>query len=358
MFTAFLFLVGLVLLVWGADVLVRGASELAIWAGISPLVVGLTVVAYGTSAPELAVTVNSSFTGNPDIAIGNVVGSNIANLLLVLGLVALISPLPVSRVLVWRGLPVMIGVSLLVLLFGLDGVVSRGEGTLLFAGSLLYTYVTVRQSRLRTQARRAESLEPPPPVDAPLKQIALRLLQIVVGLAMLVLGSHWLVAGAVTLAEMLGVSQLVIGLTVVAVGTSLPEVATSLVAGVRDERDLAVGNAVGSNIFNVLMVLGLCAVVAPGGVPVAAQAIQVDIPIMLVVAVICLPLFATGYQVTQLEGALMLGYYGAYNGFIYLTSTNHPWLPSFQWQMAYLVIPATALLLVVRWVRAWKKQPV
>ncbi|MBA2573134.1 MAG: calcium/sodium antiporter, partial [Gemmatimonadetes bacterium] len=228
--TLFLFIVGVGLLVGGAELLVRGASRLAGSFGVSPLVVGLTVVAFGTSAPELAVSVQASFDGRSDLAFGNVVGSNIANILLILGLAAVVTPLVVSRQLVRLDVPLMIAASVLLYLMALDGSISRVEGIVLFIGVVTYTTLLIRYGRRETALARAEAgIESAPPGGPWVANAAL----VAVGLGLLVLGSWWLVNGAVAIATALGVSELIIGLTVVAVGTSMPEIATSVLASIR-----------------------------------------------------------------------------------------------------------------------------
>jgi cation:H+ antiporter len=310
--TLTLFILGFGILITGAEVLVRGASRLAIIAGITPLVVGLTVVAYGTSAPELAVSVQASYAGQPDIAIGNVVGSNISNVLLVLGISAAVAPLAVSQQLVRWDIPIMIGLSILVFIIGLDGKLNRWDGLILFSGAVVYTAMAVRQSRQEILQLASTLVESPP--ESKLKggwqRIALQFVYISVGLALLVMGARWLVNGAVILAKLFNVNELVIGLTIVAVGTSLPEIATSIVAALRGDRDIAVGNVVGSNIFNILLVLGLSSIVAPDGLNVAPPVLAFDIPVMIAVALACLPIMFSGYRIARWEGFLFLGLIG------------------------------------------------
>jgi len=342
---AVLFLVfGLVILTVGADVLVRGAAGIALKAGLSSLVIGLTVVAFGTSAPELAVSIKAAFSGQADMAVGNVVGSNCFNVLFILGLSALIVPLVASQQLIRRDVPVMIGVSLLAWGLAADGGFSRLDGTLLFAGGILYTAVLVVLGRRETRQAAAAGNDVPAGPPAPLWR---SLLLVVVGLAMLVLGAHWLVEGAVALARWFGVSELLIGLTIIAAGTSLPEVATSVVASLRGERDIAIGNVVGSNIFNILVVLGGSALVAPAGVAVAAPVLNFDIPIMVAITVACLPIFFTGGRIARWEGALFLGYYAAYLTVLILGATGHPALASFTSALMLFVLPLTVLGIAV-----------
>lgn len=346
------FAIGLVALVIGAELLVRGASKLALSFGISPLVVGLTVVSFGTSAPELAVSVQSAWAGQADIALGNVVGSNIANVLLILGASALIVPMLVHRQVIRQEVPIMIGASLLLWLLASDGAIGRFDGLLLAGLLVVYSVFVIRQSR-REQASSRED-------DDSIKasgwdawwgaQVAL----IVAGLVLLVLGSNWLVEAAVAFAKHLGISELVVGLTVVAVGTSLPELATSIMAAIKGERDIAVGNVVGSNIFNILAVLGISASVAPSDLSVVPALLAFDLPAMVAVALICLPIFFVGGCVTRGEGALFLGYYLAYTTYLVLGANRHAALAGYTEIMGTYVIPLTvATILILAW-RHWR----
>jgi len=347
--TLLLFLLGAGLLVLGADLLVRGGARLATAAGISPLVVGFTVVAYGISAPEMAVSVNSALQGQVDIAFGNVVGSNIFNILLILGISALVAPLVVARQLVRVDVPLMIGVCALVPLLGFDGRIGRFDGLLLCAGLLAYSVFSIRISR-REHAAIRERVSAPSDGDA-WKAVAVSVLLVVVGLVLLVLGARWLVDGAVAFAQAFGVSELVIGLTIVAAGTSLPEGATSIVAALRGQRDIAVGNVVGSSIFNVLAVLGLAGLASPGGVAVSPVALRFDVPVMIAASVACLPIFARGHRIGRWEGALFLGYYVAYTLHLVLSANRSPVLPLFTWAMLGFALPLTAITLAVM---AWR----
>jgi cation:H+ antiporter len=343
--TIFLLIMGFVFLVGGAELLVRGAARLAAAAGVSALVVGLTVVAFGTSAPELAVSVMSAYKGQADLAVGNVVGSNVFNILVILGLSAVIVPLVVAQQLVRFDVPVMVAVSFLVVPLGMDGKIGRIDGIVLFAGVLAYTIFLIRQSRRESNAEvKAEydSEFGPEKSKGPLKNIAL----IVVGIAGLVLGSKWLVDSAVEIARAFQVSELVIGLTVIAAGTSMPEVATSVVAAVRGERDIAVGNAVGSNIFNILCVLGLSSIVSPAGIAVSPAAMRFDIPVMIAVAVICLPVFFAGYRISRTNGVLFLVIYAAYLTYLLLNATGHGFLGTYRTVMTWFILPAITLTLL------------
>ena len=347
------FIAGLVLLVVGAESLVRGASRLASSLGVPPLVVGLTVVAYGTSTPEVAVSVQAALAGQADISLGNVVGSNIFNVLFILGLSAMIAPLIVSRQLVQIDVPLMVGTSVVMLVMALDGRISRLDGAILAALVFVYTAFLVRQAKKeRAEAREAAEAGDGPPPGPTARAWAVNLAYIGAGLGLLVLGSGWFVESSMAIARMMGVSELVIGLTIVAAGTSMPEVATSIIATVRGERDIAVGNVVGSNIYNILAVLGFAALLSPGGVAVAPAALDFDIPVMLAVAVACLPIFFTGHLIARWEGWLFFGYYVAYTLFLILASQRHDALPAFSWAMEVFVIPLTAITLIILAVRA------
>jgi cation:H+ antiporter len=346
---------GIVLLILGAEAMVRGASKLAITFGISPLVVGLTVVAFSTGSPELAVGMQSALSGQGDITLGNVVGSNILNVLLVLGASALIIPLSVDMKLIRVDVPIMIGASLLVLLLGLDGRIAPVEGAALFAGLLLYVLLTVVQSRResrKVQDEYARKFGTPPPRSA--RAIAVYVGLVAAGLLLLVVGSRWMVEGAVAIARLLGISELIIGLTVVAIGTSLPEVVTSIVAATRGERDIAVGNVIGSNIFKLLAVLGVSALVSPEGVAVAPAALRFDLPVMMAVAIACLPVFIHHFRIERWEGALFLGYYVAYTLYLVLDAYSPEALRTYGAVMALFVIPLTALTLAVVVIRQVK----
>ncbi len=317
---AVLFVLGLVALVFGADILVRGASQLAIAAGITPLVVGLTVVAFGTSAPEMAVSVKASMAGDAGIAVGNVVGSNIFNVLFVLGLAAAVAPLSVSSQMIRVDVPLMIGVTLLAVFLCSDGVLSLLDGVILLGLLLTYVAGQVWMGRKQVSRERNEAIAAGEQQEMDVEGAkgwsgyAISAVRILFGLGLLVVGARWLVDSATTFARWLEVSDVVIGLTIVAAGTSLPECVTSVVASFRGERDIAVGNVVGSNVFNLLAVLGLSGVCAPQGVDIDRELLKFDFPVMVGVAIICLPIFITGKQVSRLEGILMFVAWVAYTG--------------------------------------------
>ncbi|PSP12752.1 MAG: sodium:calcium antiporter [Cyanobacteria bacterium SW_11_48_12] len=342
-----LLVLGLALLIVGAEALVRGASRLAAFMGVSPLVIGLTVVAYGTSSPELAVSFLSNFTDKAAISVGNIVGSNICNVLLVLGISAMIAPLIVSQQLIRLDVPLMIGVSVLLLFLALDSELGKLDGALFLLGSIVYTLFLIYQSRRKNVVQDEYEQEYGYHGERSPQQWFLNLGLVGGGFALLVLGSRWLVDGAVTVAQALGVSDLVIGLTVVAIGTSLPEVATAVTASLRGEGDIAVGNVVGSNIFNIVAVLGISAIFAPNGIEVSAAAIRFDIPIMIAVAVACLPIFFTGNVIDRWEGFLFAGYYAVYTAYLILYATDHDVLPIFSTVMLGFVIPITVVTLAI-----------
>lgn len=364
----FLFAAGLASLVFGASLLVRGASKLALSFGISPLVVGLTIVALGTSAPEIAVSVAAVLEGKTDMAVGNVVGSNIFNVLFVLGLSALIVPLVVHRQLIRQEVPIMFGVTLLMALMALDGKVQAWEGGVLVVLMVAYTSFLVVQSRRESALVKAQAdaahltsasgvdeyeaeFQTAAPGDWDAKWPA-QLALILVGLVFLVLGSDWLVGAAVVFAKALGVSDVVIALTIVAAGTSMPEVATSIAAALKGERDIAVGNVVGSCIFNVLGCLGISGLVAGGaGLVVAPSLLSFDLWVMLAVALACLPMFVSGGEISRWEGGMFAGYYVAYITYVVLVAQQHAALATYGHLMMGFVLPLTVITLVVSLVR-------
>lgn len=333
-------LAGFVLLVLGGELLVRGASGLGRAMGLSPLIVGLTVVAFATSAPEFAVSLDATLSGAPGLAVGNVVGSNITNILLVLGIAALVLPVAVRKQLVQTDVPVMVALSVLLLLLALDGSVGRLDGGLLLVLLVLYLAWTVALGR-----RRGVKQPPtgPPPPARPLVDVVL----VVTGVALLVLGARLLVTAATDVAAALGLSDLVIGLTVVAIGTSLPELATSVIAAVRGQQEMAIGNVVGSNVFNLTGVLGLTAAIAPGGVAVDPAALRFDLPVMVAVAVALVPVVVTGFTIARWEAGVFLAYYVAYVTYLLLASSDHDALPVFSTVMLGFVVPLTVLTLAV-----------
>jgi cation:H+ antiporter len=348
------FVLGLGLLVLGAELLVRGASKLALTFGISPLVIGLTVVAFGTSSPEIAVSLQSAMSGQADLAVGNVVGSNIFNVLFILGLSALITPLLVNRQLIRQEVPVMAAISLLMAAMAWDGELSRIDGVFFIGLLAAYTvFVIVQSRRMQSEPEQQTADSTAPSWDS---KLPVQLILIAAGLGMLVLGARWLVSAAVTFATYLGVSEMIIGLTIVAAGTSLPEVATSVMAAIRGERDIAVGNVVGSNIFNLLGVLGLTAAVAPGGLVVPPAMLAFDIPVMLAVSFACLPIFFTGNLIARWEGGLFFALYVAYTTYLILAAKQHDALSTYGFVLGTVVLPLCALTVVIIAWREWRSR--
>lgn len=296
---------GLTGLFLGGEGLIRGSSSLAIRVGISPLVVGLTVVAFGTSSPELLVSLKAAIMGSSSIALGNVIGSNIANIALILGLSAVITPIEVHANVIKREIPIMIVVSLLLIFFLLDGTLGFIEGLIFIILLIAYTVVNILLSLKENKEIEKE-------FEEGLKSrlnIPLATLFIIVGLVFLFFGADLFLKGAISLAKMFNVSDAIIGLTIVAVGTSLPELFTSIVATIKKESDIAVGNVVGSNIFNILSILGISAII----VPISSSQISIfDLGAMLAAALILLPLSYTGFRISRLEGLLLLIGYFAY----------------------------------------------
>lgn len=343
---------GLVLLLIGAQRLVVGASALALKAGLTPLVIGLTVVAFGTSAPELAISVKAATSGQVDLAVGNIVGSNIFNILFILGFSALIAPLVVSRQLVRLDVPIMVATSILFFVFASDGLIVFWESLVLIAGLIGYTFLLIILARKETSQGSAEDIAE---IEQSKKQgLPMSIFLIVIGLVLLILGSRFMVDAAVAIATALGVSEVVVGLTIVAIGTSLPEVATSVMATLKGERDIAVGNVVGSNVFNLMGVGGAAGLVSGAGLPVAPGMVHFDLLVMIATAGACLPIFFNGYRIARWEGVMFLSYYVFYTVYLILDQTQHPFLGNFSDAMKFFVLPLTAVTLTVVLFRAWK----
>lgn len=344
---------GLVLLIIGADLLVKGAAKLARSFGIPALIIGLTVVAFGTSAPELAVSVKAAWSGQAELAIANVVGSNIFNVLFILGLAALISPLIISRQLIRQDVPIMVGLSVVLLLMTLDGTLEKWEAGVFILGLFVYTFFLFKQGKKQSLA--ASNNESTTLLDAP-SPTWKNLLLIGIGLALLVLGARWLVDSAIDIALAFGVNEAVIGLTIVAAGTSLPEVLTSIIATIKGERDIAVGNVVGSNIFNILCVLGLSGLVSPTPLMAGEQMSQLDIPVMVGVALVCIPFFFIGARLSRIEGLLFLALYVAYTWYLIALALKQPYLLELRQGIVYGLLPLVLIYIVFSFVHSRKKQ--
>ena len=339
---------GLVLLIAGAQLLVRCAEHIAAKLKVRPLLIGLTVVAMGSSAPQMTVSLQAAFNDTADIAVGSVIGSNTFNILVTLGLSALIIPLRVSRQLVRLDIPLMILASALVFTLALNHQLDRLDGFLLLGGLLAYLLLLLHQSR--------HSGHHHPHHDRP-PTSWLRTLSLM-GCALLLLGvaGHLLLGAALEVASELGLSERIIGLTIVAVSTSLPELATSLIAAFRGQREIAVGNVIGSNVFNLLGVLGLTALLAPSPLSVSPNALAFDLPVMLGVAALCLPVFYSGYRVTRVEGLLFLGLYLAYGLHVVSFTTGMPLANKLEHLMLFYILPALLVGVLLNAVRAWRRQ--
>jgi cation:H+ antiporter len=341
-------LLGLIGLIVGGELLVRGSVNLAILLKITPLVIGLTVVAFGTSSPELAVSIRSVLSGNTGISVGNILGSNIYNILLVLGVAASLTPLTASIQLIRIDVPVMILASVMTLLLSIDGVLTRLDGATLFLPLCGYTIWQFKKGKIESSAQKTysnnqNSKKNRMSIWSPLKS----LIQILLGFGLLSMGSRGLVTGGVSVATALGVSELIIGLTIVAIGTSLPEIVTSIMSIRRGHLDMAVGNVVGSNLFNLLGVLGLTGIIAPHGIAIPKTALEFDMLVMLAVAVACLPVFFTGKQISRWEGGLFLFYFVVYTVFLILDAKGSQHLRTLTWVMSIFVIPITIITLVM-----------
>lgn len=339
---------GLLLLVAGGEALVRGSSNIALGAGLSPLVVGLTVVSFATSAPEFAVTMDAVLADLPGLAVGDVVGSNIANILLVLGLTAVVAPVFAHHQLVRFDVPVLVGISVLATGLAFSGTLQRWNGALLFTCLIGYVMAALRYRG-----------PPPSPADEPSlgplnlnnwprsRLMGVSVVMVVAGVGALVAGAALLVDGAESVASALGLSDVIIGVTVVAVGTSLPELATSMVAALRGESDIAVGNVVGSSIFNLGGVLGLATVLSPDGIAIPRGAANFDFFIMTAVAVLLLPVAYTRSRISRGEGIVFLLLYAAFIAYLLLRSQEHDALQPFSAVMVFIAIPLLVGVLVL-----------
>ncbi len=374
MLTILLFITGLAGLVLGAAALVRGASKLALRLGLSPLVVGLTVVAFGTSAPELAVSAGAAAAGQVALGVGNVVGSNIFNVLFILGLSALIAPLAVHRQIIRQEVPVMIGAASLVVAMGWDGRYGLFDGVVLVLLLLGYTVFLVVKSRADTATAGLPVAELPvaelPVAELPAaaaaaaageagawdRRLPIQIALIGVGLVLLVAGSQALVTAAVTVARAMGVSEVVIGLTIVAAGTSLPEVGASVMASLKGERDIAVGNVIGSCVFNLLGVLGVSALVAPVSghtLLLPPEVARFDLWVMLAAFLACLPILMTKREIARWEGGLFLAYYVAYAAYVVLAAQRHVRTEAFADAMLGFFLPLSLVTAIILW---WRRR--
>lgn len=313
--------VGLTALIAGAELLVRGGSALAARLGISPLLIGLTVVALGTSTPELAVGIDAAIQGNGALAVGNIAGTNTVNILLILGLSAALRPLAIQMQTLRLELPVMVVASATLLAFAWDGLLSQLEGLLLVTMGMAFTLALIRVARRENIKIKLEFAREFGPQHLANRQAATEMLMLAAGLVIIVAGADWLVKGAVDLAHLWNVSDAFIGLTIVAIGTSAPELVTTIISTIRDERDIAIGNLIGSSVYNILVILGVTCLVPAAGVEVSSELIRIDIPIMLGVALLCIPVFVSGRKISRFEGGLFVSAYVAYLGYLIIERT-------------------------------------
>lgn len=315
--------VGLAALVLGAELVVRYGARLARRLGIPPIIVGLTIVSIGTSAPELAVGIDAVRSGAGSLAIGNIVGTNVVNLLLIFGLSAAMRPIVMGMQTLKLDLPAMAAASVLLFVLSLDGSLSVFDGVLLFAIAVVYMVLLIAQTRRESALVLAEYAQeyPAERVHGSRRWALLELLLLMVGIVIIVFGADWLVRGAVELAEAADVSNALIGLTIVAIGTSAPELATTILATIRDDRDIAVGNLIGSSIFNLTFILGISLFFAPGQVAVEPNLAYIDMPVMVLVSLVCIPVFLTGKRVNRFEGTLFVLAYAAYLSYLVIART-------------------------------------
>lgn len=322
-----LLLAGFAVLVVGGELLVRGASALSARMGISPMVVGLTVVAIGSSLPELAVGVDAAVRGSPGLVTGNIVGTNIVNLLLVLGLAAAIQPIITVRQMLRLDLPAVAAAAVLLLVLSLGGSLTWPAGVLLLLVGVAYTATILwytkrsRAQELSRQAAQVQTVETTDTQDAPpagWRRGAVDAVLLLGGIALVILGADWLVTGAVDIASELGVSDALIGLTIVAVGTSAPELVTTVVATLRGQASMAVGNLIGSSVYNIVFILGATVLVAPDGIPVPDEVLRVDMPVLVVVSLLVVLMFRTGRRMSRWEGLLLVAFYAVYLTYLLL----------------------------------------
>lgn len=339
----------MLLLLFGAELSVRAAVHLAAILRIRPLIIGLTVVALGSSAPQMAVSLQAAFSHNTDIAVGSVIGSSIFNVLVILGLCALIIPLRVARQVLLIDIPLMIGACLLVTGLAWNHQLDKLDGALLLAGLCACLFIVLRQAG-QSAARHGHTASAEQP------RTGSRLAMLIGGLLTLALGGHLLVDASVVIALNLGLSERIIGLTVIAIGTSLPGLTTSLIAALRGERDIAVGNVIGSNLFNLLGVLGLTAMVAPEALSVSPNALLFDLPVLLGVAALCLPVFYSGYRIDRIEGLMLLSLYLTYGLHIVSISTGMLLAERLEGAMLKYVLPVLGVIVAFGIVRAWRRQ--
>ena len=350
--TILLFIAGLVALISGAELFLKGVDHFGLKWGISPVVMGLTVVAFATGAPELAISLQAATSGSADLVLGNIIGSNIANILLILGITAFLKPLDITRRIVRVDVPIVILASALLFGLALDGGLSALDGIILLSGLVAYsifTYFQVKKDRNAGKSLHLDELEEEKKHLSTgaffyFKNIGF----LIAGLVLVVLGSGWMVDSAVTIARIFGLSELVIGLTIVSIGTSLPEIATSMSAARKGNADIAVANVMGSNLYNILLTLGLTLVIAPGILPVSADAIKLDLPFMVAVSIACIPVFIAGFNLTRTDGILFLTYYAGYLAYLVMSTLGSSFISTFHIVFYWAVLPVTGVYIIWR----------
>ncbi|MBO6792629.1 MAG: calcium/sodium antiporter [Balneolaceae bacterium] len=349
--TIVLFVLGLIALIAGAELFLKAVDHFGLKWGVSPLIMGLTVVAFATGAPELAISIKAAMSGSADLVLGNIIGSNIANILLILGITALIAPLNITRRVVKVDVPIVIVASATVYFLAYDGELTTTDGLILLLGLIGYSFYMFVQIKKDANEEVEEVFEYETTPDQLAKGAYFYIKNIgllLIGLVMIVVGSNWMVDSAVTIATILGMSELVIGLTIVSIGTSLPEVATSLSAARKGKADIAVANVMGSNLYNILLTLGLTLIIAPNVLAVSADAIRLDLPFMVAVSIACIPIFIAGFNLTRRDGALFLIYYSTYLSYLVLDAMNSSFVPILQNSMFYVIIPGTIIYMIWR----------
>lgn len=356
--TVFLFIAGLIALIAGAELFLKAVDHFGLKWGVSPLIMGLTVVAFATGAPELAISIKAASSGSADLVLGNIIGSNIANILLILGITSVLSPLAISGRIVRVDVPIVIAASALVFGLALDGKLTSTDGVILLLGLVAYSAFTYYQiQKSKNDGVEEEIFEYAESPDE-LAQGAFFYIKnigfLIIGLVLIVQGSDWMVDSAVTIAEALGLSELVIGLTIVSIGTSLPEIATSMSAARKGKADIAVANVMGSNLYNMLLTLGLTLIIAPNVLDVSVKAINMDLPFMLAVSIACIPIFIAGFNMTRTDGSIFLFYYAAYLTYLVMDAVGSGYVEVAKTAMLWVVIPATVVYMVLR-IRVYKK---
>lgn len=311
-----IFILGLLTIILGAEMILRGSSYVATILGVKPMIIGLTIVSLGTSAPELAVGLTAVSEGKSDLAVGNIAGTNMLNLLFILGLSAAIKPLKLQTLSIRLDVPVMMAAAIVLFIMSLDGTLTRTEGILLLLGGIAYVFALIHFSRKASPGQKKEYAEEfgKNTIKGKISvgRIILYSLILLGGIALAIIGAEWLVDGAVDIAESMGVSDAIIGLTIVAIGTSAPELVTTIIATIKDDRDVAVGNLIGSSISNIVIILGIICIVATNGVTVSSAILWLDLPLAAAVAIVCYPVFKTDKTVSRKEGIAFVSAYMVY----------------------------------------------